>query len=35
LNDAVIRTGKYGIGTNTMILPMKLIRSIPAYPKSS
>lgn len=35
LNAAVIKTGKYGTGTKTIILPTKLIRNIPKYPKSS
>lgn len=29
LNAAVIKIGKYGIGTKTIILPTKLIRNIP------
>jgi hypothetical protein len=29
LNAAVINTGKYGIGTKTIILPRKLINNIP------
>ena len=35
LNAAVINIGKYGTGTKTIMLPMKLINSIPRYPKSS
>ena len=35
LKAAVINTGKYGIGTKTIILPTKLISNIPKYPKSS
>lgn len=35
LNAAVINTGKYGIGTKTIMLPRKLINNIPKYPKSS
>lgn len=29
LNAAVINTGKYGIGTKTIMLPTKLINNIP------
>jgi hypothetical protein len=32
-NAATIRIGKYGIGTKMMILPMKLIRNMPRYPR--
>lgn len=35
LNAAVIKTGKYGTGTKTIMLPTKLINNIPKYPKSS
>jgi hypothetical protein len=29
LKAAVIKTGKYGIGTNTIMLPTKLISNMP------
>jgi hypothetical protein len=31
----VTSTGKYGIGMKTIMLPTKLISSMPKYPKSS
>jgi hypothetical protein len=34
-NAAAIRTGKYGIGTKMIMLPIKLINKIPMYPKLS
>jgi hypothetical protein len=35
LSAAATRIGKYGTGTNTIILPMKLAVKTPRYPKLS